>query len=132
MISKKTAPVTQTVPPSAIFVFDFWKKWKRSTGTSLLPVFLGFKYYVRQQHGGCRSTVFSCEIIAFIFQLHPEKQTIYHDSIQVKFKKCFKMAEVLFTAKKELTLGICCGYYRGTMRRCCILCCKLRWFNRSK
>lgn len=27
MISKKTAPVTQTVPPSAIFVFDFWKKW---------------------------------------------------------------------------------------------------------
>lgn len=128
MISKKTAPATQTVPPSAIFPSSISERneSQRSTETSLLPVFLGANYYVRQQHGGCRRTVFSCEIIAFIFQLPSEKQTIYHDSIQVNFKKCFKMAEVLFTAKKELTLGICCGYYRGTMRGCRILCCKLR------
>lgn len=101
-------------------------------GPVFLPVFLGVNYYVRQQHGGCRSTVFSCKVIAFIFQLHSRKQTIYHDSIQVKFKKCFKMAEVLFTAKKELTLGICCGYHRDALRKCCFLCCKLRCCKRSK
>lgn len=127
MISKKTAPATQTVPPSAIFLSSISERNERGVlGPVCYQFSLVCKYYVRQQHGGCRSTVFSCEIIAFICQLHSEKQTIYHDSIQVKFKKCFKMAEVLFTAKKDLTLGICFGYYRGTMRRCCILCCKLR------